>query len=89
VIEANDRQARVMRPIVRTGLERNYLCCRLSAPSGDCSIELAVDFVRRGTTSDERGRHFETYLDWRNRVLHLFAHHQPGRTSTLSWNHVS
>ena len=62
---------------------------RLLAPSSQCSIELGVDFVRPGTAPAHPAAGFETHLEWQNRVLHLYAHHQPGRRSTLSWNHSS
>ena len=62
---------------------------RLLAPSGKCSIELAVDFVSPGATFSTQTGRFETFLEWHNRVLHFVAHHQSARRSTLSWNHAS
>ena len=62
---------------------------RLLASSRQCSIELAVDFVAPGSIAVPSAAGFDARLEWQGRVLHLYANHQPGRWSTLSWNHSS
>jgi hypothetical protein len=71
------------------GKGNDELIC-LPAPSERSSIELAVDFVRPGTPARPETGGFEIHIEWQNRVLRLSAHdRQPGRSSTLSWNHES